>query len=224
MRLDLNLPLFAAAYAGTRSMNLLLWQEAPGWPQVSLGLDLPIWAALFWLLLGVAVLGCAVFAGFDWLPASLRGFRLHAVVLAGYVAVVLLFITPFNIATAGDAWAAGIDVSLSATVWAARVVACGLPLVAFGYIAWLVNAPVALRDAAAPRYVTFVAVAALGLAVAGIGVIFFVEDVAHRNQVAANHRQLAEPGAEVRQALARQSYQQRRQAYPAFTSTAQLAQ
>jgi hypothetical protein len=139
-----------------------------------------------WLLLGVAVLGCVVFAGFDWLPATLRGFRLLAVVLGGYVAVVLLFIMPFNIATAGEAWAAGIDASVSATVWAARVVACGLPLVAFGYIAWLVNAPVALRDAVAPRYATFGAVAALGLVVAGIGVNFAVEDAAYRNQVAAN--------------------------------------
>ena len=109
-------------------------------------------------------------------------------VLMAFGAVVLLSLLPIGIAmeTAGRTTDARWD---AATIWAARAVGSGLPLVLLAYAAWLINAPEELRQTLPLRYAIFAATGVLLVA----GAIVSVQELARWNKEAEGHAAVDAP-------------------------------
>ena len=165
MRYLVNLPLVGALLCGWMMVYLTILTTQPRVGDAGFGAMMAIISTtfFFWFLLTVVVIGCVVAGAFAWVPAEGSGTR-FALVLGAFGFIVLLSLLPVGIAmeTAGRT----IDARWStATIWAARAVAVGLPLVLLAYAVWLVNAPEALRQAVPLRCAALGATAVL-LAVA----------------------------------------------------------
>jgi hypothetical protein len=170
MRYLVNLPLAGALLCGWTVLHLTVLTVPPRGGDAAIGAAMAIVAssAFFWLLLAVGVIGCALAGGFAWLPGEGRGSRLVLVLMA-FAAIVVLALLPIGIAieTAGRTTDARWS---TATIWAARAVATGLPLVLLAYAVWLINAPEVLRQALPLRHAMLGATAVAMVAAAVVSV------------------------------------------------------
>jgi hypothetical protein len=163
MRYLLNLPLAGAVFMGGQYFYLAV-VAAPRGGDAGLGMAFAMFFSTLFcgLLLAAVLAGCVANGGFDWLSTGrVVGF---IVVLAVYVLMCLLLFEPFEIVTDRQQ-----TVGILPT-WTTHLVLIGLPLVIAGYAAWLINAPIELRDALGVRYAALGAIAALALLAAGVHV------------------------------------------------------
>jgi hypothetical protein len=146
MRYLVNLPVAGALLCGWMMVNLTILTTQPRGGDAGLGAAFAIVGTtfFFWILLAVVVIGCALAGAFAWIPAEGSGAR-FVLVLMSFGAIVVLSLLPVGIAmeTAGRTTDARWSV---ATIWAARAVAVGLPVILLAYAAWLINAPEELRQ------------------------------------------------------------------------------
>jgi len=189
MRYLVNVPLLAALLCGWMMIQLTVLTTPPRGGDAGLGAAYAIFfsSILFWVLVTITVLSCALTDGFGWIAAEGRGSR-FVLVLMGFAAIVLVSILPIGIAmeTAGrltsDRWT-------PATILASRAVACGLPVLLLAYTAWVINAPDAMRQMPDLRYATLAGVALLAAA----GAVVSVQELARWNResvaIAAANRQ-----------------------------------
>ncbi|MBI3709866.1 MAG: hypothetical protein HY246_19640 [Proteobacteria bacterium] len=177
MRYLLNLPLLGAAYAiGRFAYVACLQQPQGGWAHLNMGIDALLTVVALWVLLGLALAGCATIGALDWLPVSGKVARFFAVA-ACYAALVLLFIVPFVLAVDDIGTSRELRGSPDIAAWAARFAAIAMPLVLLVCLFWLVNAPPALRDLPAMRQAMLGALAATMVIAACVAVGSYAETI-----------------------------------------------
>jgi hypothetical protein len=169
MKYLLNLPLALAALLQAWFVGLVVmpspwpgWEDGPSRGAMVLVMLEPV--VLAWLLIGISIFGVLFAGGFDWLPIRRRWLRI--VVVLGGSMLVAIFAAPCVFAAMATSAAVGVFdaeplpviLRLSGT-FAVTVV----PFVVIGWLAWLIDAPPRLRDAAPFRLAV-----AIGMAIAVI--------------------------------------------------------
>lgn len=178
MRYLVNLPLIGALACAWFWISLIVLTAPPRGNDAAFGAAMALIAVsiLLWLLITATVVGSALTGGFDWVSAQTGGSRV-VLVLLGFGAVVLFCLLPVGIAmeTAGR-----IDSTrwIPATIWAARAVGAGVPLLLLAYAACLINAPDAVRQLPLVRHA---ALAGVGLLMA-VGAVVSVQELARWNR------------------------------------------
>jgi hypothetical protein len=202
MRYLVNLPLLAALLCGSMVIHLTILSTPPRGSDAAMGAGFAMvfGSILFWVLIAVTVLSCALIGGFNWVPAEGGGSR-FVLVMMGFAGICLLCALPIGIAmeNAGrlhtDRWS-------PAAILASRVVYAGLPILLLAYAAWLINAPEELRQLPGVRYASLAGVALLVCA----GAVVSMQELARWNResaanVAAQRQEEDEKAKEHRRAF-----------------------
>jgi hypothetical protein len=203
MKYLLNLPLAVAALAQVWFASLVLmaapwagWSDGPSRGAMALVMLEP--AASCWALLLLAMVVAAFTDGFDWLPID-RPWLRRALVTGASPLIVALAIPCVLAAIEGSAAVRGHDAEhFDALVGiGAPLVAVLLPFILAGWLAWMIDVPPPLRDAAVPRGIGLGALALTALVGGPLGAEMLADEIrveratAQRNQVMIDEREVA---------------------------------
>ncbi|MBI3707905.1 MAG: hypothetical protein HY246_09545 [Proteobacteria bacterium] len=191
MRYLLNLPLAVAILAGWLYLYLTLAWAPTSDSRIASAFYTFAAIVICWLMLTIMLAGCAAVGGFDWLPVQSRGGAI-ALVLAAIVALALLSALPIGLTIEAGVGGSIKTSDIGFVVWSARLVTVALPLVLLAYAAWLVNAPVELRDAAGLRYAALGVVVLLGVVATGVTIKLNAHSAAEADADAAVRQQAAD--------------------------------
>ena len=181
MRYLVNLPLLAALLCGWLMIQLTILTTPPRGGDAGLGAAYGIVfsSIFFWIMVAVTMLSSALTDAYDWIPAEGRATRFVLMVM-GFAAIILVSLLPIGIAmeTAGrlddERWSA-------VTIIASRAVGSGLPVLLLAYIAWVINAPEAIRQLPGLRYAVVVCTGLLIVAAAAVS----LQELARWNRLSA---------------------------------------
>jgi hypothetical protein len=178
MRYLVNLPLIGAFLLGWMIIHLTMLSTPARGGDAALGaaFALAFGSIFHGILLAVAVVGCALAGGFDWIGGEGRGTRVVLALMA-FGALVLVWALPLGISleTAGRLDSGRWD---PVTIVASRAVGSGVPLVLVAYMAWLINAPEPVRQLPGIRYAALGAIAVLGV----VGAVISIQELARWNR------------------------------------------
>src|ERR1700676_1270947 len=144
-----------------------------------------------WLLI-LPVTAGAVFAGaFDWLPVRRRGSQL-ASVLGAAVLTLILPLPRVRVAIGASSAVGDTDTQHFGRmlITGATIAATLVPLILMAWLAWLIDAPPRLRQAALPRDVSLAALALTALTGGILGTHMVREEIAISREIAARDRQM----------------------------------
>jgi len=210
MKRLINVPLLIAAGAQALFAFYALmpgpwagWEDGPSRGAMALVMFEP--AALAWLMLLIAGLSAVFTDAFDWVPPVGRGRRrlitatatLLVVVTLGVCVVVALGESPAVASRDNDAFN-------PVLVAIARFGGIFGPFLAVGGLAWLINAPAALRHLAPVRRVALGALALTTLAGGLIGLQMLSEEIAIERTVALRDQKMIDERARENQAALRE--------------------
>lgn len=210
MRYLLNVPLVVGAIAQLIFGSLALmpgpwggWEDGPSRGAMAFIMFEP--AAVCWLMMLVAGVGAVFTDAFAWTPGSAaHPGRRRLAALAASLLVVMTLGVCMTVALGSSAAVSAHDNDAfnPVLVAIARIGGIAGPLVAMGWLAWIVDAPPARRHNVAARRAILSGLAVTTIAGGIIGLQMLVEEIAVERKIAAFDQQMIdEREAEDQQAL-----------------------
>jgi hypothetical protein len=196
MKYFLNVPLALGAGAQALFACFALmsgpwsgWEDGPSRGAMAFIMFEP--AALSWLMLLVAAVGAVFTDAFDWSPVVRRGQR-RLVVLAASLLIVVTLGVCMAVALGTSPAIASHDSDDFNKIWVAIARPGGIaaPLLAMGWLAWLIDAPLARRHLAPVRRSVLAVFALTTLAGGILGLQMLSEEIRVEREVAARDRQM----------------------------------
>ena len=208
MKYVLNLPLAIGVVAQLIFASLALmsgpwagWEDGPSRGAMAYTMFEP--AIVAWLMMLVVGIGAAFTDIFDWAPVARRGRRRLAALALNLLIVVTLGVCMIVALSASAAVGSHDNDGFNPVLVAiARAGGIAGPLVAMGWLAWLIDAPVARRHAAWARRLALGGFTLTTLAGGVIGLQMLGEEIAVSRKTAAFDQQMIdEREAETQTAL-----------------------
>ncbi len=210
MKYLLNVPLALAALLQAWFVSLVLmpgpwpgWSDGPSRGAMVLVMLQPV--LLSWLLLVPVIVGAVFAGGFDWLRIHRWWLRLILVLGASLLIAILaapcIFIAIGISAAVGDSATRALG---PLAAWSAVIAATLAPLVLMGWLAWVINAPPAIRFALPPSGAGLAALLLTVLTGGILGTPIVLDEIASEQATAARYKQMEdERDAETRSGFAK---------------------
>jgi len=210
MKYLLNVPLAVAALLHAWFISLVLmpgpwsgWGDGPSRGAMVLVMLQPV--LLSWLLLVPVIIGAVFAGGFDWLRVHRRWLQL--VLALGISLLIAILALPCIANAIGVSAAVGDSDSMAfgpLTKWSALIVATLVPLILMGWLAWVINAPAAIRGAMLPGGASLAALLLTALTGGILGTGMLVDEIASERATAVRYKQMDdERSAEIHSGFAK---------------------